>query len=337
MITSREEKIMSYIAKFAAAVAFAGVTMGAGAAVAQTTELRGAVYTGNPNSPFRIPFHQFTDFVNDQSGGSMEIIDIVGPEAIPSNQQARALADGLIDFVAAPPSYFENLVPGLGGLSAPRITTQEMRANGTFEAVNEFLAPGANAVMVGLYAGDVPFYIFSNEPVRSLAEFDGVRLRATNTVMAFFTALDAQPMQISRGEIYTALERGVANGYANINSELFASSWIEVADYRIGPGFYTPNIAIFMNLDTYNSLTDRQRAVINAAGMYVEGGPSWAMQQAELEAAALAVAEHGFEIIEFSDEETAEFLDIAYEATWSQIDERAPDFAARMRPLLLGE
>lgn len=318
-------------------IAAVGFALATPAALAQTTELKGAIYTDNTNSPFRIPFHQFVDFVNSHGDGSVKIVDIIGPEAIPSNQQARALADGLVDFVAAPPSYFENLVPGLGGLSAPRITTQEMRVNGTFEAVNEFLAPSANAMMVGLYAGDVPFHIFSNQPVRSLPEFDGLRLRATNTVMSFFTALGAQPMQISRGEIYTALDRGVANGYSNINSELFASSWIEVVDYRVGPGFYTPNIAIFMNLDSYNALTDRQRSVIQAAGMYVEGGPSWTMQQAEIEAAELAVAEHGFEIINFSDEETMAFLDMAYESTWGEIDERAPDFAARMRPLLLNE
>lgn len=321
----------------AAAIAVTGFAFATPAALAESIKLRGAVYTDNANSPFRLPFHDFADFVNTHGNGLVEIVDIVGPEAIPSNQQARALADGLVDFVAAPPSYFENLVPGLGGLSAPRITTQEMRVNGTFEAVNEFLAPGANAVMVGLYAGDVPFHIFSNEPVRTLSEFEGLRLRATNTVMSFFTALGAQPMQISRGEIYTALDRGVANGYSNINSELFASSWIEVVDYRIGPGFYTPNIAIFMNLDSYNALTDRQRNVIHAASLYIEGGPSWAMQQAEIEAAERAVVEHGFEIINFSDEETQAFLDMAYETTWSEIDQRAPELAARMRPLLLNE
>lgn len=320
-----------------AALAASAVLVGGAPASSDTVELRGAVYTGNPNSPFRIPFHQFADFINERGGGSVQVVDILGPEAIPEGQLARALADGLVDFVAAPPSYFENLVPGLGGLSAPRVTTQEMRANGTFDVVNEFLAPGANAVMVGLYAGDVPFHIFTNTPVRSLDEFEGVRLRATNTVMAFFTELGAQPMQISRGEIYTALERGVANGYSNINSELFASSWIEVADYRIGPGFYTPNIAIFMNLDAYGALDDRQRAVINAAGLFVEGGPTWAMQQAEEEATARAVADYGFEVITFSPEETERFLDMAYSATWDQIAERAPEFAERVRPLVVGD
>lgn len=328
---------MSFLRSTCAAVVSVAVLVGASAVNAETASLKAAIYTGNTSSPFRTTFDAFVSFLNDQGAGHIEVAQVLGPEAIPENQQARALADGLVDFVAAPPSYFENLVPGLGGLSAPRITTQEMRANGTFDVVNEFLADGANARMVGLYAGDVPFHIFTSKPVRSLAEFQGVRLRTTNTVQAFFNALGAQPLQVKRGEIYTALERGVADGYSNINSELFESSWIEVAKYRIGPGFYTPNIAIFMNLDSYNKLNERQKQILHAAALFVEGGPSWAMQQAEETALDRAVAEHGFEVITFSPEETAEFLKKAYDSTWSEIVQRAPDFAARVQPLLMPE
>jgi TRAP-type C4-dicarboxylate transport system substrate-binding protein len=328
---------MSFLRSTCVAVLSSAFIAGAGMVAAEPVSLKAAIYTGNTSSPFRTTFDAFVNFLNEHGEGEIQITDVLGPEAIPENQQARALADGLVDFVAAPPSYFENLVPGLGGLSAPRITTQEMRANGTFDAVNEFLEAGANARMVGLYAGDVPFYIFTNKPVRSLEEFKGLRLRTTNTVQAFFNAIGAQPLQVKRGEIYTALERGVADGYSNINAELFDSSWIEVAKYRIGPGFYTPNIAIFMNLDSYNKLTERQKTLLHAAGLYVEGGPTWAMQQAEEAALKRAVDEHGFEAITFSPEDTEAFLKAAYDSTWAEIDARAPDFAARMRPLLLGE
>lgn len=317
---------------------FAAVSLGCTAvsANAEPVSLKAAIYTGSPTSAFRKPFDSFAEFLNAQGVGQVELASIVGPEAIPSSQQARALADGLVDFVAAPPSYFENLVPGMAGVSAPRVTTQEMRANGAFEEINKFLAP-ANVRMVGLYAGDVPFHIFTNKPIRTLDEFKGLRLRTTNTVKAFFNALGVQPLQIKRGEVYTAMERGVANGYANINSELYGSSWIEVAKYRVGPGFYTPNIAIFMNLNRYESLSAKQKAVVEAASRYVEGGPSWAMQIAEEAALARAVKGDEFEVIDFSKEDAEMFLDVAYDSTWAQIEDRAPDFAAKMRPLLVGE
>lgn len=305
-------------------------------AKADEVALKAAIYTGTPTSPFHITMVRFTDFIKEQGRGHVTVSDLVGPESIPENQQARALADGLIDFVAAPPSYLENLVPGLGGISAPRITTQEMRANGAFDAINEFLAP-ANVKLIGLYAGEVPFYIFTNKPIRSLEEFKGVRLRTTNTVKAFFEGLGAQPMQIRRGEIYTALERGVADGYSNVNSELYGSSWIEVAKFRVGPGFYTPNIAIFTNLRKYNSLTAKQRAVVDAAGLFVEGAPSWDIKVGEDLAIEKAVKDDGFEVIELSPEDTEKFLDLAYESTWAEITRNAPEFSAKLKPLLVGE
>jgi len=311
-------------------------TFGIGSAAAQQVTLKAAIYTDNASSPFRTVFDDFVKKVNEAGGGSIRIGSTVGPEAVPANQQPRALKDGLVDIVAAPPSYFENLVQGLGGLSAARVTTQQMRENGTFDAVNELLEGPANARMIGLYAGDIPFYIFSNKEVTSLDGFKGLRLRTTNTVKTFFESLGAQPMQVGRGEIYTALERGVVNGYSNINSELFTSGWIEVTKYRVGPGFYSPNIAIFMNARKYNSLNDQQKAALNQAGVYVEGAPSKTMADEEEAAIQKAVKEKGYKVIDLPEADTKKFLDLAYESTWKEIGERAPAFAAKMKPLLVG-
>lgn len=306
-------------------------------AAAQEVELRAAFYTGGVDSPFRVAFMKFVDEVNEKGAGLVRIGDVIGPESVPQNQQGRAMADGLVDIIGVPPSYIDNLLPGMGGLSAARVSTQEMRDNGAFDVVNQHLAGPANARMLGLFAGDIPFYLFTNREVRSLDDFSGLRLRATNTVRAFFEQLGAQPLQIGCGEIYTALERGVADGYSNINSELYAASWIEVVDYRVGPGFYAPNIAIFMNLDRYNSLTDEQKAVLDEAGIFVEGEPSLAMQQEEEAAIERAVAEGRIEVVEFSPEETERFLDMAYDSQWEEILRQAPALGGDLRPLLLGE
>lgn len=304
---------------------------------AQDVNLRAMIYTDNASSPFRVAFDAFVQRVNERGKGQVRIGSVVGPEAVPANQQPRALKDGLVDIVAAPPSYFENLVQGLGGLSAARVTTQQMRENGTFQAVNELMKGPANARMIGLYAGDIPFYIFSNREVRDLQGFKNLRLRTTNTVKAFFEKLGAQPLQVGRGEIYTALERGVVNGYSNINSELFTSGWIEVVKYRIGPGFYSPNIAIFINAKRYDGLNAEQKAVLDEAGIYVEGPPTQAMVKEEEQAIERAVKEKNFTVIDLSPADREKFLDLAYESTWAEITQRAPAFADKLKPLLTGK
>lgn len=304
---------------------------------AEEAQLRAAFYTSGTESPFLRVFNAFVEHVNENGEGVIQITDVVGPESIPQNQQSRALADGLVDIYGAPPSYLENLLPGLGGLSAARISTAEMRETGVFDDVNEMLANTANARMIGLFAGDIPFYLFTNREVSGLDDFGRLRLRATNTVRAFFDALGAQPMQIGRGEIYTALERGVANGYSNIHSELYSASWIEVVDYRVGPGFYAPNIGIFINRASYDALSDEAKAVLEEAGRYSEGEPSLEMQAEEDAALERAVSEGQLEVIEFSEEDSERFLDMAYESQWAEIEAQAPDFTERLRAKLLGE
>jgi len=316
-----------------AATMFAAPVLGTPAAAA---DLKAAIFAPDLDSPFRVAFDKFVNYVNEHGANDVRIATVLGPEAVPQNQQPRALKDGLVDMIAVPPSYIENLVPGLGGLSAARITTQQMRQNGTFDLVNEYLAKLANARMIGLYAGDIPFYIFTNKEVKGLADFKGLRLRVTNTVKDFFAALGAQPLQIGRGEIYTALERGVVNGYSNINSELFTAGWIEVIKYRVGPGFYAPNIAIFMNLDKYNALSPQQRKVLEDGGVFVEGEPSREMQRFEEQELARAVKEKGLKVIEFSKEDSEKFLQLAYDAQWDAIVKKAPDLGPKLREKLIG-
>lgn len=313
---------------------FICMTIGVGGGVsasAAEVKLTAGFFNTSQKSLFRLVFNKFVDELNKEGKGQISIAKITDTSAIPRGQMAKALKDGILDIIAIPPSTMDKLVPGMGGLSVSRITTQKMRTNGTFDLVNEFSAKNANAKLISLYANDMPFYIYTNKAIRSVAEFKGIRIRATNTNREFFKALETQPLKVGRGEIYTAMERGVIDGYANINNGLYASSWAEVVKFRVGPGFFAPNIAVFMNLKKYKSLNDKQRAILDAAGIFVEGEPTaWATMEDE-KFAARAVKEKGMEIIKFNDADTAKFLDLAYGAQWDAIEKKAPKFGPLLR------
>ncbi len=217
----------SKIAVFAAVLAATGY-MGPPASAAEV-KLKAGFYSTSQKSRFRLIFNEFAAKVNADGKGEASITQIVDTAAVPRSQMAKALKDGVLDLIVVPPSVLDKLVPGMGALSASRIPTAEMRKNGTFDLVNGELAAKANARLISLYSGDVHFYIFTNKPIRSMADFKGKRLRATNTNREAFKALGVQPLQVGHGEIYTAMQRGVIDGYANINNGLWASSWVEVA------------------------------------------------------------------------------------------------------------
>ncbi len=80
-----------------------------------------------------------------------------------------------------------------------------------------------------------------------------------------FEMLGAIPIKMNVGEIYLALQQGVIDGQENPFGNIAQWSWDEVQDYiSLSYHVYTP-ITFVMNLDRYESLTEEQRAAVDAA------------------------------------------------------------------------
>ena len=82
----------------------------------------------------------------------------------------------------------------------------------------------------------------------------------------FFQALNANVITTPPGEVYTALERGVVDGYGWPIGGIFDLNWHEKTKFRIDPGFYDAEVSLIMNLPAYKKLSDAQRAYLRQAG-----------------------------------------------------------------------
>src|SRR5260370_58265 len=81
----------------------------------------------------------------------------------------------------------------------------------------------------------------------------------------------ATVVQTAPGEVYTALERGVVDGYGWPITGIFDLGWHEKTKYRVDPGFYTAEVSILVNKSTWDRLTDAQRDLLRKAGEQAEG------------------------------------------------------------------
>lgn len=302
------------------------------AASAQETTLKAAYFIPAGDSLFRKAYEDFVAAVNEKGEGLVKIDGIIGPEAIPSRQLGSALRSGIVDIIGVPPSYLSGLVPGIEGLSQPSIELSEMRENGTWDALKTVLAERANAYPLAHF-GEVSFHIFSNKPIHSVEDLKGLRIRTTGTYRAFVDAAGAVPVETSRGEIYTALERGVIDAYINIPSEVKPSGWQEVTKYRIDPGFYASSVLIAINLDTWKGLTDDQRAFLETIGDYTETEIAQTLVDGDA-AAADELEGEGMEVITLDAAEGEKLRTLAYEASWDNIEAQAPEFGTQLRELV---
>jgi TRAP-type mannitol/chloroaromatic compound transport system substrate-binding protein len=116
----------------------------------------------------------------------------------------------------------------------------ELRKNGGYDAMAALYAQKMNAIFLARLVDNNPFHLYLNKPIEK-ADLTGLKLRITPVYRDFFQALGATVVQTAPGEVYTALERGVVDGYGWPITGVFDLGWNEKTKYRVDPGFYTPS------------------------------------------------------------------------------------------------
>jgi hypothetical protein len=116
----------------------------------------------------------------------------------------------------------------------------------------------------------VPFHIYLNKKPEKL-DFSGLKIRVTPVYKDIVEALGGTAITTAPGEVYTALERGVVDGYGWPVTGIFDLGWDKVTKFRLEPAFYSVEVNVLVNLDTWKALTDAQAQVLNDAALWLEG------------------------------------------------------------------
>ena len=96
------------------------------------------------------------------------------------------------------------------------------------------------------------------------------RFASRRSTAIFSRRSERTVVQTAPGEVYTALERGVVDGYGWPITGIFDLGWHEKTKYRVDPGFYTAEVSILVNKSAWDRLTDAQRDLLRKAGEQAE-------------------------------------------------------------------
>ncbi|MFK7939302.1 MAG: C4-dicarboxylate TRAP transporter substrate-binding protein [Roseovarius sp.] len=99
-----------------------------------------------------------------------------------------------------------------------------------------------------------------------LAEFEGMRVRATGGLGKAFEAVGAVPTSVTATEAYQAMEGGVVDTVAFAQHAHLSFGTINQAAWwtaNLNPG--TVNCPVVVNIDSYESLSDEHRAALDAS------------------------------------------------------------------------
>jgi TRAP-type transport system periplasmic protein len=176
-----------------------------------------------------------------------------------------------------------------------------------------------------------PFHLYVNKPISS-PDLTGLKLRITPVYRDFFQALGATVVQTAPGEVYTALERGVVDGYGWPITGVFDLGWNEKTKYRVDPGFYTAEVSVLVNKSAWDRLNEAQRNLLRTPAEQVEAEAA-AVFAEENEREIKRQAAAGIQTIRFEGATANTYLTKAYQAGWDGIIRQSPTAGPRLKEL----
>jgi TRAP-type transport system periplasmic protein len=104
----------------------------------------------------------------------------------------------------------------------------------------------------------------SNRPVRTAADLDGLKLRTpiAPSLIALFRALNAAPVGMQYGEVYSALQTHIVDGQENPLSQVDAGKLYEVQKYVSMTNHVWDGYWICCNTDAWNALPPDLQTIV---------------------------------------------------------------------------
>ena len=122
------------------------------------------------------------------------------------------------------------------------------------------------------------------------------------------------PVVVPMPDVYSALQRGVAQGFAWPPFGIVASGWSDSTKYMTDHAFYQSNNTVLINMDKWNGLPKHLQDLLMATMVEMEPKVRDILDEAEK-----------VEFIKFSPADAKWYVDTAYNTLWERAIKEAPE------------
>lgn len=214
--------------------------------------------------------NKFKEYCETESGGTIKVELYPNSELGDDRVSTEGVALGSIEMALPGTSQMVAYSEDFGICDMPFIFSSAEEAFAKMDgelgdALNEQLK-GTGLVNLGFYFIGERHVSSNVQPVNTPADLAGVKIRVMESPVYIqtFTALGANPTPISFSELYTALQQKTVDAEDNPASVFYSSKLHEVQTYYSLTGHTMSFGVVIINEQLYNSLSDRQRDIINA-------------------------------------------------------------------------
>ncbi|MBO28306.1 MAG: C4-dicarboxylate ABC transporter substrate-binding protein [Rhodobacteraceae bacterium] len=282
-------------------------------ATAETTLIHGEA---GPNRGARADALQwFADQLTERSDGELKVDIQWGGALFKANAAVQSIADGVADMGSVIAVYYPQEMAGYGIADLPvnnpdawvgmRATDELMRNSPEIQAD----LADKNLVYVGSWTTSQVNIGCKGEPIRTVADISGKKVRGVGAYGKVFGENGANMVNMSIYDAYQGLDTGLIDCSQGYSYAVAALKQAEVMDnYTILDWGQVGGLGIFMNKDTYDSLSAEQQELIGQVGSDMADEFGRMINEANDKAIA-SMKEQGVEVIELPVEERAKLVE----------------------------
>lgn len=271
--------------------------------------------------------------VNTELKDSIKVNWLGGPEVMPAFEQPEAIRKGIFQVGFIPAAYYGGLLPEADAISLSTYDfKKEREKGGVFDHFVE-RHKKINMILLGTWLYD-PFYLYVRKDIKGIEDLKGLKMRTAAKYDKMMLKLGMVPVTVQFGETYTALQRGVVDGFGWPTIGPREWGWLEYSKYVIDIPFYTrQNTFMVMNLDAWNKLP--QKVQDKLVDITVNYEPEMkAYFDKEIDKEKKEMEKLGVKRIKFSATETKKYLDATSEAFWEDLEKKVPDEVKVLKKLM---
>jgi len=284
---------------------------------AQPAELKGVSFLPkNHRLCAQIPV--WIDKINADLKEVLKINWVGGPEVMPAFEQHEAVRKGMFQIGFSPAAYYGGILPEADAISLSRYDFKKERERGGVWDYFIERHKRINMMLLGTWLYD-PFYLYVKKPVKGIEDLKGLKMRTAAKYDTMMLKLGMVPVTVQFPETYTALQRGVVDGFGWPTIGPRETGWLEFSKCVIEIPFYArQNTFMLMNLDVWNKLPkSAQDKIIEITVKYEP--EMRAYFEKEIEKEKKEMEKIGVQRIKFSAEETKKYIDTANNAFWEDL------------------
>lgn len=299
---------------------------------AQPMELKGVSFLPKDHRLCAM-IHVWIDKVNAELKESLKVTWLGGPEVMPPFEQPEAVRKGIFQIGFLPAAYYTGILPEGDTISLSKYDFKKEREKGGIWDYFVERHKKINMMLLGTWLYD-PFYLYVKKEVKGLEDLKGLKMRTAAKYDKMMLKLGMVPVTVQFGETYTALQRGVVEGFGWPTIGPREWGWLEYVKNVIDIPFYTrQNTFILVNLDIWNKLPKIVQDKLLSITIKYEPEMK-AYFDKEIGKEKKEMEKLGVKRIQFPAADAKKYLDTANNAFLEDLEKKVPEEVKTLKKLL---